>query len=68
MCQMKNAARLVSMIVVALSVALMEKSWVSFSFKSISTVDLACTKKPYKKKFNVTPDFKDDALIVRKKA
>jgi hypothetical protein len=35
------------MIVVALSVALMEKPWVSFSFKSISTVDLACTKKAY---------------------
>ncbi|MCJ7635507.1 hypothetical protein MUP77_24355 [Candidatus Bathyarchaeota archaeon] len=35
---MKNAARLVSMIVVALSVALMEKSWVSLAFKSISTV------------------------------
>ncbi len=48
MCQMKNAARLVSTSVVALSVALMEKSWVSLAFKSISTVDLACTKKAYK--------------------
>jgi len=45
---MKYASRLASMIVPALSVALMEKSWVSFSFKSISTVDLACTKKAYK--------------------
>jgi hypothetical protein len=45
---MKNAARVVSMIVVALSVALMEKSWVSFSFKSISTVDLACKGRAYK--------------------
>jgi len=36
------------MIVVALSVALMEKSWVSLAFKSISNVDLACTKKAYK--------------------
>ena len=45
---MKHARRLVSMIVVALSVALMEKSWVSLAFKSISTVDLACTKKAYK--------------------
>jgi len=44
----KHARRLVSMIVVALSVALMEKSWVSLAFKSISTVDLACTKKAYK--------------------
>jgi hypothetical protein len=45
---MKHARRLVSMIVVALSAALMEKSWVSLAFKSISTVDLACTKKAYK--------------------
>jgi hypothetical protein len=45
---MKYASRLVSMIVPALSVALMEKSWVSLAFKSISTVDLACTKKAYK--------------------
>jgi hypothetical protein len=26
----------------------MEKSWVSLAFKSILTVDLACTKKAYK--------------------
>ena len=48
MCQMKNAARLVSTFVVALSVALMEKSWVSLAFKSISTVDLACKGRAHK--------------------
>ena len=48
MFQMKNAARLVSTSVGALSIALREKSWVSLAFKSISTVDLACTKKAYK--------------------
>jgi hypothetical protein len=36
------------MIVVALSVALMEKSWVSLAFKSISTVDLACKGRSHK--------------------
>ena len=45
---MKYASRLASMIVPALSVVLMEKPWVSFSFKSISTVNLAHTKKAYK--------------------
>jgi len=45
---MKSAARLVSMFAFALSVALMEKPWVSLAFKSISTVNLACTKKAYK--------------------
>jgi len=45
---MKHARRPVSMIAFALSVALMEKSWVSLAFKSISTVNLACTKKAYK--------------------
>ncbi|MCJ7718545.1 hypothetical protein MUO69_01280 [Candidatus Bathyarchaeota archaeon] len=45
---MKYARRLVSMIVVALSVALMEKSWVSLAFKSISNVDLACKGRAHK--------------------
>lgn len=45
---MKNAARLVSTFVVALSVALMEKPWVSLAFKSISTVDLACKRSAHK--------------------
>jgi len=45
---MKYARRLVSMIVVALSVALMEKSWVSLAFKSISNVDLACKGRVHK--------------------
>ena len=45
---MKCASRLVSMIVPSLSVALMEKPWVSFSFKSIPNVDLACKGRAHK--------------------
>ena len=45
---MKYASRLASMIVPALSVVLMEKPWVSFSFKSISNVDLACKGRAHK--------------------